>query len=65
MGGVGGVIRVRRMTRDDGTEEGEEGKGEGGGGEILAHGMGWPIKGSNRGPRGPKKGNGLEKEKDC
>ena len=43
-------------TRGDGTEGGEEGKGgERGGGEILADGwMDGPIKGSTRGPRGPK-----------
>ena len=41
----------------DGTEGGEEGKGEGGerGEEILANGRtGGPNKGSTRGPRGPK-----------
>ena len=58
---MGGVTRVTGVTRVDRTEGGEEGKGEGGergeegGEEILAHG--WadgPIKGSTRGPRGPK-----------
>ena len=41
----------------DGTEGGEEGKGEGGerGEEILADGHTHaPIKGSTRGPRGPE-----------
>ena len=49
------------MTRSDETEGGEEGKGKGeeggeGGEEILADGRAHgPIKGSTRGPRGPKK----------
>ena len=58
---MGGVTRVTGVTRVDGTEGGEEGKGEGGergeegGDEILANGQaGPPIKGSTRGPRGPK-----------
>ena len=59
----GGVIRVTGVTRGDGTaggegkggEQGEEGGAEGRE-EILAHGRAdRPIKGSTRGPRGPKK----------
>ena len=60
--GVGGLRGATGATRGDGTEGGEEGKGgergeeERGGGEILADGwMDRPIKGSTRGPRGPKK----------
>ena len=51
---------MRGVTRGDGTEGGEEGKGEGGergekeGGEIPVHGRTGPIKGRTRGPRGPK-----------
>ena len=52
-----GVTRVTALTRRDSTEEGEKGKGERGEGgeEILAEGRtGTPIKGSRKGPRGPK-----------
>ena len=61
---------VTGVTRGDGTEAGEDGKGEGGekgkgeggkeggggggGEEISAHGRRGPTKGSTRGPRGPK-----------
>ena len=47
------------LTRGDGTEGGQEGKGERGkegGEEILEHGRAdGPIKGSTGGPHGPKK----------
>ena len=41
------------VTRGDGTEGGEGGKGEGGKREILA--CGWTNQGSTRGPSRPKK----------
>ena len=52
-GDGGEVTRVTGVTRGDGTEREDEGKG---GEEILAHRHAdGPIKGSARGPREPKK----------
>ena len=66
--GDGGVTRVTGVTRGDGTEGGEEGKGEseegGGRGGGREEEEGEEVKllrdgteGSKEGPRGPKKTN--------
>ena len=50
---------VTGVTRGDGAERGEEGKGEGGEKNLVdgrAHG---PIEGSTRGPCGPRKCSGV------